>query len=332
MAQRVLVCEYVSGGGLGDTAGPAQAELLAQGLAMRDAMLADLAALPGVQVTCVQGPGLPAPADARGPAPDRAAGARRLLVPGPQELLLDVVRREAGRHDRVWVVAPETEGCLAALAEAVAPRQWIGCSPAAIRLSTSKRATLTHLRARGIATPLDFADTAARWVVKPDDGAGSVDTQVHCGHAAARADLEARAARAEAAALEPWVEGEALSLSLLVARSGHEAVAELLSVNRQRIAVAEGGRLAYEGVEILAVGAGDARHAALRACAHAVAEAVPGLRGFVGIDLVWHASRGPVVIEINPRLTCAYAGLSAALGRNLAGELLALHETADAAA
>jgi hypothetical protein len=44
--------------------------------------------------------------------------------------------------------------------------------------------------------------------------------------------------------------------------------------------------------------------------------------GFVGIDLVWHARLGPVVIEINPRLTCAYAGLSAALGRNLAAEIV----------
>ena len=49
---------------------------------------------------------------------------------------------------------------------------------------------------------------------------------------------------------------------------------------------------------------------------------MPGLRGFVGIDLVWHEERGPVVIEVNPRVTCAYVGLSAALGRNLAAELL----------
>jgi tyramine---L-glutamate ligase len=33
-------------------------------------------------------------------------------------------------------------------------------------------------------------------------------------------------------------------------------------------------------------------------------------------------TRGPVVIEVNPRVTCAYIGLSAALGRNLAAELL----------
>jgi len=61
----------------------------------------------------------------------------------------------------------------------------------------------------------------------------------------------------------------------------------------------------------------------LAALAARVQRALPGLRGFVGIDLVWHAQRGPVVIEVNPRVTCAYVGLSRQLGRNLAGEVIA---------
>lgn len=63
----------------------------------------------------------------------------------------------------------------------------------------------------------------------------------------------------------------------------------------------------------------------LRRLAAQVARHVPGLRGFVGIDLVWHAHFGPVLIEINPRVTCAYPGLSARLGRNLAGEIVQAH-------
>jgi len=59
--------------------------------------------------------------------------------------------------------------------------------------------------------------------------------------------------------------------------------------------------------------------------AQRVTQALPGLRGFVGIDVVWHPSRGPVVIEVNPRLTVAYAGLSEALGGNLSRRLLAAH-------
>ena len=73
----------------------------------------------------------------------------------------------------------------------------------------------------------------------------------------------------------------------------------------------------------------DARAIRLHTLALDVKRALPGLRGFVGIDLVWHAERGPVVIEVNPRVTSAYVGLSAALGRNLAEEILLLHGLPD---
>jgi predicted ATP-grasp superfamily ATP-dependent carboligase len=148
-------------------------------------------------------------------------------------------------------------------------------------------------------------------------------------HASRTAALEDQARRVQAGAavtLEPWVEGEALSLSLLCTAQN----AEMLSVNRQRIAIDAQGRLFFEGVTVDALGRDDLRMHALRALAMQVARAIPGLRGFAGIDLVWHPQRGPVVIEVNPRVTCAYVGLSAALGRNLAAELVAsrLHDGA----
>ena len=312
MTQRLFVCEYLSGGGL-DAAGPpahAERELLAQGLAMRDALLADLARLPGLAIACATGRGVPPP---RGAVPLQAR---------PGEAFDDFVTREAAAHDLAWVVAPETGGLLAALAARVAPARWLGCRPEAIALCTSKCATLERLQAHGVITPLAAAGEATRWVVKPDDGAGSVETRVHASREAAEADRAARAAQGAPATLEPWVEGEALSLSLAC---GGEGEAELLSVNRQRIEIGPDGSVAYGGVALDARALAEGRRETLAATSHAVAAAIPGLQGFVGIDLVWHARRGPVVIEVNPRLTCAYAGLSAALGRNLAGELLERH-------
>lgn len=44
-----------------------------------------------------------------------------------------------------------------------------------------------------------------------------------------------------------------------------------------------------------------------------MAEAIPGLEGLFGIDILLTAE-GPVVVEVNPRLTTAYAGLRRALG------------------
>nr|WP_269902909.1 ATP-grasp domain-containing protein [Xanthobacter dioxanivorans] len=51
-----------------------------------------------------------------------------------------------------------------------------------------------------------------------------------------------------------------------------------------------------------------------------MAEAFPGLAGIFGIDILLTPD-GPVVVEVNPRLTTAYAGLGPALGRNPAGLL-----------
>ena len=49
-------------------------------------------------------------------------------------------------------------------------------------------------------------------------------------------------------------------------------------------------------------------------------EAVAGLRGFVGVDFIWNAAtRHAMILEINPRPTTSYVGLS----RLLPGGMLA---------
>lgn len=306
--RRVFVYEYLSGGGtVGDDPHVAD-ELMPMGVAMRDAMALDLLCSADCAVTVATGPG------AAGAPPGAAT-----VTPRADEAPHAFVARQAQRHDAVWLVAPETDGLLGQLALAVEPRRWLGCAPAAIALAASKRATVKHLAAQGVATPLDWRHDSrvTHWVVKPDDGAGAVDTRVHADEDSAYRDHDARAPGS--AWLEPWIDGEALSLSMLC--SGGRA--ELLSVNRQRIDVDAQGTLRFAGVEVNVVAPRDARRPALAALAAAVARALPGLRGFVGIDLVWHATRGPVLIEINPRVTSAYVGLSASLGRNLAAELLA---------
>lgn len=304
--RRVFLFEYLS-------ACPqdgSDAGLLAEGLAMRDALQRDLAAVPGVVVSVAEPGLLPRPV-------------------GERELAIAVISRlalQARRHDLVWVIAPETGGLLAALHDAVPPHQWIGCNGTAIRLATSKQATLACLHAHGIATPLDFADDARvrHWVVKPDDGAGSVSTRRFADRDAAQAEWLQREQRGECASLEAWVDGDALSLSLLLSHVG----VELLAVNRQRLVIDAAGAVSLIEV-VIAVPDIDARQrAALEQTARAVCAAMPGLAAWVGIDLVWHAERGPVVIEVNPRVTSAYVGMSKALGRNLAAEVLAAHATA----
>lgn len=305
----VLLFEYLSGGGLGKLESERlpleQAALLAQGLAMRDAVAADLARHPALTLTVVQGPGVPACPSGRGV---RAA---------PGLSLLEAVAREARSHAMVWGIAPETDGYLLALHDAVGAERWLGCDREALVVGSSKRATLARVAAACLPTPRSFEAEATRWVVKPDDGAGTVDTRVHASRGAAEADLASRQQAGLDATLEPWVEGEAFSVLLLVL----DERVEVLGFNRQHLALAGDGSLRYEGVEPDAWRPGEAARDAAAHLARRVVEAVPGLHGVLGLDLVWHPRRGPVLIELNPRTTCGFVGASARLGRSLAAEV-----------
>lgn len=330
--KRIFVYEYLSGGGLMAGAGPdadgASVELLAMGQSMRDAITADLLALEDCQVTV-------ATCSLASPVPQPATPVR----PHDFETAFEFVARQADAHDAVWVVAPETDGLLAQFQRRIDPARWLGCDAASIALASSKRSTLTRLAEAGLTTPLAFvqAPDITRWVVKPDDGAGAMDTRLHASRDAAMNDSAQRARAGHSVVIEPWVEGTPMSLSMICSDAG----CALLSINRQRLEIDADGRLSFCGVEVnalplletllplntlsfrQALSPADAQAAALHGLARRVAQAIPGLRGFVGIDLVWHAQRGPVVIEVNPRVTCAYVGLSHALGRNLATEVIA---------
>ena len=309
LSESVLVYELISAGGYAAGVPP---DLHEQGCAMRDAMLADLAAGGHYQVRV---------ASTAASAPGALAGSPSPLQASPGETAEHFLERVSPAFERVWVVAPESGGVLARLQQAVGEPRWVGCSADAIRLTASKGATRARLATLGIPVPASepwqaAADSA--WVIKPDDGAGTQDTHRFATHVDACAELEARLAAGRASTIECWVAGEPLSLSLLVGRSG----VELLSINRQRIALDGDGAVRYLGVDCAIEAPGSQRGQCLQALAERLCAGIAGLRGFVGVDLMWTPDSGPVVLEINPRLTCAYVGLSARLGRNLAREIL----------
>lgn len=310
----ILVYEPLSAGDPATTralgrGSPAHVDMLAAGRAMRDAVVADLAALPGVRVTVTTG------LQEAGHAAQASA-----VSQGPDEDAMSFVRREARRHDLCWVIAPESDGLLLELHDAVGTSRWIGCTAEAIRLAASKRATSAALARAGIATPLAFSPGDA-WIVKPDDGAGTLDTRRHATRAAAAADLRQRRLAGQRALSQPFVSGEPLSIALVVG----PVLARPVAFNRQQVHVDAAGWLHDQGVQPAAVHAADPRVPALQALGREVAAALPGLRGYVGIDVVWNERKGPVVIEVNPRVTCAYVGLSALLQRNLSADILAAH-------
>jgi predicted ATP-grasp superfamily ATP-dependent carboligase len=300
---RILVHEFVSGGGLAGKAVPRS--LAREGSAMRAALVADLAAIGRHQVVATVEPRFPL---------DAPPEVERVMLGQNGRRLDDLI----ASTDAVWLVAPETDRCLERLASRV-ERQGkvlLGSGSVAVRRASDK-ASLPRLFARhGVAHPPTYllpptADWAAvarvagyPVVVKPRRGAGCERVYF------ARDDRELRQiigslrrTRSRTSfLLQGYIAGTAASVSILT--NGHAAVA--LSLNAQAVHVSRafsysGGRTPLRHpLAALAI------ETALRAC-----DALPGLRGFVGVDLVLSKSEA-VVIEVNPRLTTAYLGVRAA--------------------
>jgi predicted ATP-grasp superfamily ATP-dependent carboligase len=292
----VLIHEWVTGGGLAGE--PCPESWAAEGRAMRRAIAADFAALPGAGSRVV------VTLDARW-ADDPGPWAIVPIVPGalPRRLL-----RLAREADYTLLIAPETTGILAALTRDLerAGARLLGSSPGAVELTGDKARLAEWFDAHGIATlrtrtivpaeglPDNFAYPA---VLKPVDGAGSIDTF----YLTDTASVPGAARRMERALLQAYHPGIPMSASFLV--DGRSS-AGLIGIGRQNVAI-EDGKFRYLG------GVLPAPCPRAEALLRRAIGSVPGLRGFVGVDFLWDLARSEaVVLEINPRPTTSIVGLT----------------------
>lgn len=215
----------------------------------------------------------------------------------------------------VWPIAPETSGVLERISRTILERGKIllGSAPETVRICASKLETHRVLTQANIAAVPTFKrdenlPDIQGWVVKPDDGAGCLNTRFFHSR-----DEALRVAKAHEFILQPFVRGDARSLSLICA-SGE---ARLLSCNRQRIEQRDGA-LHFLGCDTASF---DDASGALSKLASQIASAFPGLWGYCGVDYIATES-GVVVVDINPRLTTSYVGLSGKLGINVAALVL----------
>ena len=318
---RILVYEFASGGGLAGRDVPAS--LVREGGAMRAALVGDLAAMGSHQIVTT--------ADARedGPGHGLAPGVEVVTMPAGDRAREARLDRLIGSVDAVWVIAPETDGCLGRLAARVERqrKRLLGSSSDAVRRASDKARLARRLAAMGIRHPITRAldcygspeGTACEigypMIVKPIRGAGS---QGVCLVRRARElrsaiDRARRATRGGRVILQEYIQGVDASVSLLA--DGRRATA--LTVNAQ--ALSSSPTFAYCGGEtpFNHALASKAMAVAVDACL-----ALPGLRGVVGVDVMLTASDA-VVIEVNPRLTTAYLGVRAAIDGNVAALALA---------
>lgn len=276
-----------------------------QGDMMLRALISDLGSLPDMEIVTLRDPHVP------------ALDLLRSVVVVPcdrpfEERFAECVRMA----DAVWPIAPESAGMLERLSRRVVrgKRILLGSRPSTVRLAASKRLTAQALAAAGIGvvdTYLaddEIAVTADAWVVKPDDGAGCLDTHIFNDLHKARAWL--RAPGRKGYVLQPFVAGRSCSLSMLCC----DGVAEVLSFDQHRIAVRNNQ---FHDLGCTVNGMADVS-GACKELARQIAAAMPGLWGCASIDFIL-TPQGAVVLEVNPRIGASYIGLHASIGCNPAG-------------
>jgi predicted ATP-grasp superfamily ATP-dependent carboligase len=304
----ILVYEYSCCQPL--AAGTPAAALRAEGWAMLSAVLHDLARIRGVTAVTVL-----ARDHADVPFPSRRVG------PTDEEY---VFRELAARADHTLVIAPEFDGLLEARcrwAEEAGGRL-LGPGPEAVRLAGDKLTLAGHLARHGISTPptLALSDVLDRRAVvpfpavcKPRYGAGSQSTYLARDEGDLRGIHEAEPATEFV--VQPHVAGTPASAALLLGPR------RCLALPPAFQHLSADGHFHYLGgsAPLPFDLAGRAR-----SLAAAAAGALPGARGYVGVDLVLGEpdGAGDQVIEVNPRLTTSYVGLRALARGNLAEVML----------
>jgi len=280
---------------------------------MRDALLSDLAAIPNTELIMTQDPRTKPP-----------AVACECMEIQAQDDIWQVWQECIGQADAVWLIAPETGMILKRLTELVSGchKTLLGSTAQAVEVASSKYLTCQTLMQAGINTlaTYGYADwleakpqASNGWVAKMDDGAGCEDSAYFDSTSALNEWMQTRQATHIIQAYQPGIPA---SISMLC----NHGKAWLLSCNQQKIDIVEGS-FSYSGSVINGM---SQYRQAFEDIAQQVAQALPGLSGYIGIDVIVDADDVVHVLEINPRLTTSYAGLHRAINFNPAKLVLDL--------
>jgi predicted ATP-grasp superfamily ATP-dependent carboligase len=309
---QVFVSEFVTGGAWPE--GPPDGSLAQEGAAMLRWVVTDLALVPGLDLQTTWDLRLGPAAWSRGVAVSPHSRLRIHEVQSPAEEAAWFAQLSTNPHS-VLVIAPELDGLLTQRCQQVECHggRLLGPNSTAAALCADKWELARWLSARAIPTiPTELCDlhqapsVGPGWprVVKPRFGAGSTSTfrlENPAAYAALQSRQQAEPALSDAV-VQPWIPGTPASVAVLC--EGDGGPCHPLPMAGQRLS--RDGRFHYLGGELPlpSVLASQARELAGAAC-----RTIPGLRGFVGVDLVLNEPAGHVtVVEINPRLTTSYLG------------------------
>ena len=307
---KILVYEHVTGGGFAGADLPSS--ILSEGYAMLRALISDLKAAGCEVVTLIDSRigrlNPPLMADVAVPIQTRSH-------------LDENLKRASKTVDGVYIIAPESDGILKSLVEIIEASggNSLNCEVEGIEKASNKMEVHKTLDRLGLQSPetvqIDVHEDVKEvrrvacelgfpLVFKPIDGVGSSGLSVLKDEAQIVMAVEKirRESQNRYFIVQRLVEGVAASVSLI--STGKEALP--ITLNGQMVTLAppslnsryDGGFVPLDH---------ELRNDAFRA-ARLIVKSLGGLRGYVGVDLVL-AERGPVVVEVNPRLTTSYVGL-----------------------
>ncbi|HET8808111.1 MAG TPA: ATP-grasp domain-containing protein [Methylophaga sp.] len=292
---KIVVYEHFTSGALQGEALPA--ELAREGDAMLRAIVVDMLANTAFQPIILRD--------------NRLAD-----LPGAQNLSI----ANSEQYQQIWqqclsnetlflLIAPETDGVLQQLAEAVlkAGKTLLGSSPEAIAVCSDKLRCSQFLLQHDL--PTVETQSAGDWlnqplfsspiVCKPNDGAGCVETYyfAEAHHAVAYLQKMPDDKRRQQI-VQPFYDAQAMSLSLFIDRN-----VQILSLNRQLINIDQ--QFSYQGSQINVSYPAIFSQAQAQTLVAQLSLAMPGLSGFVGIDILIDQQQARI-IDINPRLTSSF--------------------------
>jgi len=295
-------------GRLGAVAPATAAAIAGEGRAMLMALVTDAAKCHTLSLTVL------ADASAPLPIPPGTRGPQLVIVPPGEEASL--LCREAAAHDWTLIVAPETDGILG---RRVSAARASGGKVAAsgrefLETASSKQATVLQLAAAGVPVPAGRLVAAGEplptgfhlpAVQKAVDGVGCDSFAVLAGQPAPVAIDPRR--------VEAFVPGVPVGVSCLCGPRGVTVLPPVL----QHFSASQG----FSGGSVpvpppLSRRAEELARRAIAALSRPGRTGDPSLwqaAGWIGVDLILGAAgdgRGDRVLEVNPRLTTSFVGLS----------------------
>jgi predicted ATP-grasp superfamily ATP-dependent carboligase len=310
---KIFVFEFISGGGMNDQTLPES--LVREGELMLQALTKDLSPLHGIELYITRDFRLPENFFCQ-------FNNIHLIQVAKDSDIKNIFTDLCHQCDAVWPIAPESDGILAEFCEIVAASntRLLNTAAEAVEITGNKLTTFRYLSKKKIPVILTNTLSGYQWqptqtcIIKPIDGVGC-ENCVLISNKAEFEQVTANITNPDDYIVQPYTKGRAISLSCLFKNRR----AWLICCNKQQVNVKNQRILLTACV----VNITTEQRQAFTDIICAVADLIPNLWGYVGIDLI-ETSVGPKVLEINPRLTTSYAGIKTALGVNIAENVLQL--------